>query len=165
MLNSLKAPLLIPTWLEHATSWSGVRRATIAPRNLLTIDVLKKTCCHFPLVNAKSINRTLCLVAWPSGLRRWFKAPVSSEAWVRIPPLPDFESIVVLSNLRKKSNHKRHPSRKIQILAKPDVLRTYDYSHSIALKTAVISICLFAFCDWFKPMHRNQHHLRESRII
>ena len=23
-------------------------------------------------------------VAWPSGLRRWFKAPVSSEAWVRI---------------------------------------------------------------------------------
>ena len=29
-------------------------------------------------------------VAWPSGLRRWFKAPVSSEAWVRIPPLPNF---------------------------------------------------------------------------
>ncbi len=28
-------------------------------------------------------------VAWPSGLRRWFKAPVSSEAWVRIPPLPE----------------------------------------------------------------------------
>ena len=27
-------------------------------------------------------------VAWPSGLRRWFKAPVSSEAWVRVPPLP-----------------------------------------------------------------------------
>ena len=33
-------------------------------------------------------------VAWPSGLRRWFKAPVSSEAWVRIPPLPSyFDSI------------------------------------------------------------------------
>ena len=27
-------------------------------------------------------------VAWPSGLRRWFKAPVSSKAWVRIPSLP-----------------------------------------------------------------------------
>ena len=27
-------------------------------------------------------------VAWPSGLRRWFKAPVSSEARVRISPLP-----------------------------------------------------------------------------
>ena len=25
---------------------------------------------------------------WPSGLRRWFKAPVISMAWVRIPPLP-----------------------------------------------------------------------------
>ena len=30
----------------------------------------------------------LCKVAWPSGLRRWFKAPVSVEAWVQIPPLP-----------------------------------------------------------------------------
>ena len=37
------------------------------------------------------VRMRLCLhkVAWPSGLRRWFKAPVSSEAWVRIPPLPD----------------------------------------------------------------------------
>jgi hypothetical protein len=31
---------------------------------------------------------SLSRVAWPSGLRRWFKAPVSSGAWVRIPPLP-----------------------------------------------------------------------------
>ena len=30
------------------------------------------------------------LVGWPSGLRRWFKAPVTSVAWVRIPPLPLF---------------------------------------------------------------------------
>lgn len=28
------------------------------------------------------------MVAWPSGLRRWSKVPVSSGAWVRIPPLP-----------------------------------------------------------------------------
>ena len=28
------------------------------------------------------------VVAWPSGLRRWFKAPVISMAWVRIPLLP-----------------------------------------------------------------------------
>ena len=26
------------------------------------------------------------MVGWPSGLRRWFKAPVISMAWVRIPP-------------------------------------------------------------------------------
>lgn len=31
---------------------------------------------------------TYQMVAWPSGLRRWIKAPVSSGAWVRIPPLP-----------------------------------------------------------------------------
>ena len=30
-------------------------------------------------------------VAWPSGLRRWIKAPVSPGAWVRIPPLPACE--------------------------------------------------------------------------
>ena len=38
-------------------------------------------------------------VAWPSGLRRWFKAPVSSEAWVRIPPLPDIFSLFVFNCL------------------------------------------------------------------
>ena len=46
------------------------------------------------LFSCKTIASQLCSsfvihqqVAWPSGLRRWFKAPVSSEAWVRIPPL------------------------------------------------------------------------------
>ena len=34
------------------------------------------------------MQRKVYTVAWPSGLRRWFQAPVSSEAWVRIPPLP-----------------------------------------------------------------------------
>uniref|UniRef100_A0A8R1Y294 Uncharacterized protein n=1 Tax=Onchocerca volvulus TaxID=6282 RepID=A0A8R1Y294_ONCVO len=29
--------------------------------------------------------KSLLRARWPSGLRRWFKAPVSSEAWVRIP--------------------------------------------------------------------------------
>ena len=36
----------------------------------------------------KGESSILSEVAWPSGLRRWFKAPVSSGAWVRIPPLP-----------------------------------------------------------------------------
>ena len=36
------------------------------------------------------MERKTLLVAWPSGLRRWFKAPVISMAWVRIPPLPCF---------------------------------------------------------------------------
>src|SRR5512146_3316535 len=33
-------------------------------------------------------GKQLGKVAWPSGLRCWIKAPVSSGAWVRIPPLP-----------------------------------------------------------------------------
>ena len=35
-----------------------------------------------------AVPRPCSKVAWPSGLRRWIKAPVSSGAWVRIPPLP-----------------------------------------------------------------------------
>ena len=31
--NSSKRSKLTPTWFEHATFWSGVRRATIAPRS------------------------------------------------------------------------------------------------------------------------------------
>ena len=41
-------------------------------------------CCY----TGKYVGGRNVWVAWPSGLRRWFKAPVSSEAWVRIPPLP-----------------------------------------------------------------------------
>ena len=41
--------------------------------------------------SAKKIEDFIA-VPWPSGLRRCFKAPDSSEAWVRIPPLPDFLS-------------------------------------------------------------------------
>ena len=41
------------------------------------------------------LERKCAKVAWPSGLRRWFKAPVSSEAWVRIPPPPKMASNAV----------------------------------------------------------------------
>ena len=53
-----------------------------------------------------SIRPIVCrTVAWPSGLRRWFKAPVSSEAWVRIPPLPYsfFPFSVFAKNLCRES--------------------------------------------------------------
>ncbi len=36
----------------------------------------------------RPMEHMLSRVAWPSGLRRWIKAPVSSGAWVRIPLLP-----------------------------------------------------------------------------
>ena len=35
-------------------------------------------------------QQELTSVAWPSGLRCWFKAPVSKEAWVRIPPAANY---------------------------------------------------------------------------
>ena len=41
-------------------------------------------------ISQKSNPDINVVVAWPSGLRRWFKAPVSPGAWVRIPPLPVF---------------------------------------------------------------------------
>ena len=43
-----------------------------------------------PEVPGSSPGGDVVTVAWPSGLRRWIKAPVSSEAWVRIPLLPFF---------------------------------------------------------------------------
>ncbi len=47
----------------------------------------------YSFVNFKLLDKK---VAWPSGLRRWFKAPVSSEAWVQISPLPYvFVSIII----------------------------------------------------------------------
>merc|ERR1711951_76345 len=46
-------------------------------------------------------------VAWPSGLRRWFKAPVSSEAWVRIPPLPYFFLLYSPCHENKESTEKK----------------------------------------------------------
>ena len=48
-------------------------------------------------INRPTVTTHTAGVAWPSGLRRWFKAPVSSEAWVRIPPLPSFCSTSPIS--------------------------------------------------------------------
>ena len=52
-------------------------------------------------INRPTVTTHTAGVAWPSGLRRWFKAPVSSEAWVRIPPLPDL-FFVLFSIFKKK---------------------------------------------------------------
>ena len=55
--------------------------------------------CEFEQENnsdAQICNERDRKVAWPSGLRRWFKAPVSSEAWVRIPPLPKTPFFVIV---------------------------------------------------------------------
>ena len=70
---------------HHWTNWSKKRHLIL---NLLLY------CCNL-WSNEK--------VAWPSGLRRWFKAPVSSGAWVRIPPLPRINFISIFTS-RDKSD-------------------------------------------------------------
>ena len=42
-LTEIKSPkeLLTPTWFEHAAFWSGVRRATIAPRSQVCLYALR----------------------------------------------------------------------------------------------------------------------------
>ena len=49
------------------------------------------------LVFDKMANTWGCnnVVAWPSGLRCWFQAPVISMAWVRIAPLPRLADVFV----------------------------------------------------------------------
>ena len=54
-----------------------------------------------------------CRVAWPSGPRRWIKAPVSSGAWVRIPPLP----VDAFGRLRKVMLRERPNSAAFTFLA------------------------------------------------
>ena len=51
-------------------------------------DLAKLMLLIYKCIHASYMLNEIRKVAWPSGLRRWFKAPVSSEARVRIPPLP-----------------------------------------------------------------------------
>ena len=44
--------------------------------------------CDFIDENSSLCSKRLALVACPSGLRRWFQAPLSSQEWIRMPLLP-----------------------------------------------------------------------------
>ena len=65
----------------------------------------------------KSIHK----VAWPSGLRRWFKAPVSSGAWVRIPPLPNvlFDAVCLSQKYVRGHTDLNHGPIGLQPIALP----------------------------------------------
>ena len=95
--------------------------------------------CAFGTVHLlKSDQMSEHRVAWPSGLRRWFKAPVSSEAWVRIPPLPrNFRS-----NCRQE--------------ASCDSLATHDGNHrdSIELSRSFTTFGLPSFGCMFEAASR-----------
>ena len=57
-------------------------------------DVISVRCFYIPMKQSESINwarkRDEYKTGWPSGLRRWIKAPISSGAWVRIPLQSNF---------------------------------------------------------------------------
>lgn len=99
-----KQPLDIPFYFYRSTSSSLL---FLFDNNILGISTLFLFLwfihlCHFRFnkhstktrkslkffYNRRFVDKQYMKVAWPSGLGRWFKAPVSSEAWVRIPPLP-----------------------------------------------------------------------------
>ena len=55
--------LMISTWFEHATSWSGVRRATIAPQNLIWILTIHFLILHsYPRWNHVSMKCKILIV-------------------------------------------------------------------------------------------------------
>ena len=79
---------------QHHSSLADTRGipAAIITWNYITredVPSIKRNRCNVICIGLYVLGR-LCIpkVAWPSGLRRWFKAPVISMAWVRIPPLP-----------------------------------------------------------------------------
>ena len=41
---------MTPTWFEHATFWSGVRRATVAPQGQLNMYAIKYVYILYPIV-------------------------------------------------------------------------------------------------------------------
>ena len=77
-------------------------------------------------------------VAWPSGLRRWFKAPVSSEAWVRIPPLPIF----------LKYGNQRMPTVQVAHL---DSQRHYNIYYSLKIELHKSDVSTLSFVFYFYP--------------
>ena len=84
-----KAPdsrLCLAPYIGSQCENSGPRMRAWVQIPLLTKTFLFWLSVHYYLSAVSSKSHE---VAWPSGLRRWFKAPVSSGAWVRIPPLPN----------------------------------------------------------------------------
>ena len=71
------------------SAWYGRRHFTAFDRGYIIKGKTGRLTCIKLKANCSQISGCLDKVAWPSGLRRWFKAPVSSGAWVRIPPLPE----------------------------------------------------------------------------
>ena len=55
--NVWKMNCLTPTWFEHAAFWSGVRRATVAPRSLVEVKTILYYFCQGNLLTMSNFLR------------------------------------------------------------------------------------------------------------
>ena len=81
----------LPNILEYHHSEIAADQKCVGKNNLgcvILVVLVWSIATENVVAKACYVPQCAYWVAWPSGLRRWFKAPVSSEAWVRIPPLP-----------------------------------------------------------------------------
>ena len=77
----------VPLYRSGATK-ARHRRGVPCIQHLTVAQLVERGTVNYTAVIPRSMVRIrpvrLSLAEWPSGLRRWFKAPVSSEARVRI---------------------------------------------------------------------------------
>ena len=88
---------LTTTWFEHATFWSGVRRATIAPRRLGQIA---------PLEGMPSSDFVDCII-WNGGLVLWGNVP-SDNAPSSALTFEDLHLVAVTFNWKLPTSKKSH---------------------------------------------------------
>ena len=88
---------MTPTWFEHATFWSGVRRATVAPRSPCEIvkifmwlfaEAGKKAYALSPWMKTSTSKHKLFNL-WDTLVTR-VSAHISLEGWVLMWPVIDF---------------------------------------------------------------------------
>ena len=104
------------------------------------------------------------VVGWPSGLRRWFKAPVISMAWVRIPPLPvDFFFSLSLSLFSLLVLLTEFPLPQFWWLKLEDILLCMQtYNHTSERKQTkymhIMTVCISGR-QIVKTIHYLQYHI------
>ena len=60
---------MTPTWFEHATFWSGVRRATVAPRSHMKSALYQISM----VINLVNMVGNVTLAIWLSAARAWWE--------------------------------------------------------------------------------------------
>ena len=80
IFNSITGPTL-PVLAQHVCKSPTTVSWIFSGRSVGFLIGSGSGLCFNKSLSVENVSRT----GWPSGLRRWIKAPISSEAWVRIP--------------------------------------------------------------------------------